>query len=304
MVMRVCEYYTALAHPHGIGWVEHLRGVEHLLVARGSGSLQSDLALELFANARHAALCHSLIARKAMYFAQPCWRAVASRLPVKDQSTFFHDIAVGVPGLLGRYDELPTRVLVDFSELESIVAEAEEIEHEMRTWMSDWIDCTDGPQYETMPVSTFTTFAARCTDRSIDTAYNFPNFMIAHLHAMYWLCMYFLRTTILGVFAARTEASCGESARAEQQVPEEERLIYIMDLCRCIPFFCEPASSATGVIGIFLPLRTAALYFLDRGMIAEAKWIGNVSATVFDKGLAPPSIDQRKLRDLRNINLE
>jgi hypothetical protein len=48
-------------------------------------------------------------------------------------------------------------------------------------------------------------------------------------------------------------------------------------------------SSSTGQIGIFLPMRTAAIYFTQRGNWTLLKWVGAVKDNVFVKGMHPPS---------------
>ncbi|TKA83917.1 hypothetical protein B0A55_00229 [Friedmanniomyces simplex] len=304
MVLKVCEFYTELASPHGIGWGDHIRGVQNLIAVRGPDSLQSDLALDLFAHARHAALCHALIARKAPYFAQPSWRAFGQRVLVKDQSSIIQNIAVQLPGLLEQYDGLDPRHEDHVHRIDSIITEGAGIEQELRTWRSDLDHSTGGPQCETCPVAHFPSFAALCSDRTFNTAHMFSSFTAAYLHCTYWLCLYFLRTTVRALYIARATAVDGWSPGPAQVVLEEEILAYIVNLCQCIPYFCEPASAAAGCIEIFLPLRTAAQYFLERGMWMQVRWIGNVRKSVLNKGLAPPCIDDMKLCDLSNIVLD
>ncbi|RMZ34948.1 hypothetical protein D0859_00938 [Hortaea werneckii] len=76
----------------------------------------------------------------------------------------------------------------------------------------------------------------------------------------------------------------------EEEVNEEELLELIFHLCKTIPFFCEPISGSTGHIGIFLPMRTAAIYFTQRGHWKFARWVGMIRSCVFTKGLAPPNV--------------
>ncbi|KAH9818579.1 GAL4-like Zn(II)2Cys6 (or C6 zinc) binuclear cluster DNA-binding domain [Teratosphaeria destructans] len=73
-------------------------------------------------------------------------------------------------------------------------------------------------------------------------------------------------------------------------VPEPEILGYVIHLCKTIPFFCEPVTSNAGHIGIFLPMRTAAIYFTQHNHWREAKWVGAVRKSVFTKGLSPPQV--------------
>lgn len=82
---------------------------------------------------------------------------------------------------------------------------------------------------------------------------------------------------------------------AGDEVEEAELREYVLNLCRCFPYFCEPVSSSTGQIGMFLPLRTAAFYFMEHGDWKMLKWCGAVKDNVFVKGMHPPSV--RRARD-------
>ncbi|KAK1824184.1 hypothetical protein LTR12_001485 [Friedmanniomyces endolithicus] len=285
MVLKVCEFFTELA-------------------MRGPESLKTDLALGIFAHARHSALCHGLITRKASYFAQPSWRAFGQRVLVQDESSVIHDIAVQVPGILEHYDNLDPQHKSYTSHIDALLSDAAALEQEMRIWQSDCHKSTLGPPYHLRPVADFPTFAALCSDRTFPTAHMFPGFTAAYLHATYWVCMYFLRATVRALHVARAAAVTGWNPNPSQLVSEEEMTGYIVNLCQCIPYFCEPATATTGCIESFLPMRTAAQYFLDRGMRMQVRWVGNVRNSVFNKGLAPPRLDRTKLSDLSYIAVD
>ncbi|OQO02365.1 hypothetical protein B0A48_11919 [Cryoendolithus antarcticus] len=284
MVLQMCEFYTDLASPKGLGWGSHILGVQNILFNRGQDSFRSDLSLQLFAHARSGALCHALLIRKSSPFAEPGWQAVAQRMSRRDQSSAFHDIAVQVPGLLERYDNLELRV----DAIDAIIAEAARIETDMRNWLA-----SSDLHYSTQPISDFNNFATLCSDRTFGDAYMFANFMVASLYSKYWICLYFIRTTVRALHAARAIAGHGDAPG--DAVQDEELLGYIVDLCHCIPYFCEAASCSIGNIGMFFPMRTAALYFIERGLETEAKWISQVRTNVLNKGLAPPSVDDLQL---------
>ncbi|KAK3674616.1 hypothetical protein LTR78_005338 [Recurvomyces mirabilis] len=276
MIMKYCELYTELASPKGVGWAGHVCAAQRLLTVRGPALVRSDLSMELYANARQSALCYSLVDRKACALAQPGWRAIGNRTRVKDKSFIFHELALQIPGLLEQHDGLDIQHhdQDQVTQIDVILAKAAAIEQDLRAWLLHW--ATDEPQYETRPVDDFSTFATQCSDRTFSTAFAFGNFMAAYLHSMYWICMYFLRITIRALHAARAVVIPSSRPHANQQVSEEEILEYVFNACRCIPYFCEPASSTMGCIGMFLPLRTAAFYFVGASMVGPAEWIGNV----------------------------
>ena len=292
MVMKAWKFYSEIASSRGVGWGEHIRGVQNILTARGPASFQSELALELYVNARNGALCHSLLIRKAPAFAHPSWRRVAERTGQRDQSSALNGLAIQVPGILERYDALD----LDMTQIDDVLADAALIERDLRSWMSRWES-----QHETRPIGEFANFTSLCSDPTFDIAHMFPNFVVASLHSTYWICMYFIRITIRALHTARAIVGRGYIEHPDQIVREEEILGYILNMCHCIPYFCEPASASTGTVSIFLPLRTAALYFVEHSMWSRATWIGNVRRTVMNKGLAPPSIDDMDIRDCRDL---
>lgn len=299
MVLKVCEFYTGLASAAGVGWEGHVQGMERLLATRGPGSLKTPFGAELLAHARHASLCHALIARKAPCFAQPMWRA-AVRTQGKEASENLHDIAIQVPGILEEHDLLIHHSPDTDSDIDAVLAKAGELEAGLRAWLSEH---SNPGQYELQPIDHFLTFSTSCADRTFPTAYMFPDFRVAYLHAIYWLCTYFLLSTLQALQVTKNSA-VGRSSLGEQRVDERELLDCIHSICRCIPFFCEPTCSATGIVATFLPLRTAAQYFRRREMRAELRWVGNVSKSVFSKGLSPPSVDPMKLKDFSYVKVE
>jgi hypothetical protein len=293
-VMATCELYEEI-QSMGAGWGKHVQGANQLVAARGPESIQSDLALLLYSNMRHGSLLHALINRKAPFMATPRWRSVAFRVPkaVLDSSTLFYDMAIQIPGLLERHDELDLDHPKALEDIDKILADSNRLEADLRNWFVVWqagaitefrIVC------EQKPIDSFPTFTSLCSDRTFDHAYWFPDFLVAYLHSLYWTVMHYLRTNTQALHRHRHFLLPDWYPAEEHVVPENELLSYILSLCKCIPFFVEPISSSTGNVGIFLPMKCAAMYFTQHGHWQWLKWIGNVKNSVFVKGLAPPSV--------------
>ncbi|OTA28178.1 hypothetical protein BTJ68_10872 [Hortaea werneckii EXF-2000] len=276
-VLGQCALYEEIAQ-RAQGWTAHTAGLQQLIAARGGpGSLHSPLATLMFSSLRHSALCAGLIGRKAPLMARPEWRRKARETLVDgalqeglmgsgERSVGFYDAAIQVPGLLERYDDLSAGIgdgSTTVRDLEGLLAECGRIERKMR-------DCFWG---ETFP-----------------HAYSFPSFSIAYLASLYWMCLHFLRTTVQQTHKLRHDLDLNWYPDPEEEVNEEELLELIFHLCKTIPFFCEPISGSTGHIGIFLPMRTAAIYFTQRGHWKFARWVGMIRSCVFTKGLAPPNV--------------
>lgn len=75
------------------------------------------------------------------------------------------------------------------------------------------------------------------------------------------------------------------SPQPNQVLDEAEIMTYVLNVSRCIPYFCEPTSSALGQIGMFLPMFVAATYFSKYGHWKMLKWIGHVKDKVFTIGM-------------------
>ncbi|WPH01569.1 Hypothetical protein R9X50_00441600 [Acrodontium crateriforme] len=290
-VLANCEFFDEIAKAGHGGWSKHVDGGQQLFLARGPDSFQSARSLLLLSNSKHGCLAHALICRQAPTMASPEWRAVAFRSPNQDSATIFYDLALQVPGLLGRHDSMQMDLTRTAGDIESLLNDLFQIEMGLRDWFSEWRTqaMTVGKAlFELKPIDDFPTFTSVCFDRTFSTAFMFSSFPIGFLCAMYWATMFALRECMQSLVKLAGEGTF--SADHDFFVPESELYIYCTDLCRSIPFFTEPLSAAAGSVATFLPLRTAAVYFASHTHWPEAKWIGAVRRSVFIRGMSPPSI--------------
>lgn len=308
-ILATCEFYDEISQM-GTGWSHHIDGSRQLLEARGPDSVQSYLSLMLFSNMKHGGLSHAYLTRKGTFLGRKEWRAVAKRVPFyeKDRSSKFYDLALQVPALLERQDQLDERGdSVTTGELDQLLLDVRNIEAGLRTWWKDFRSSLGNLQpYWLVSIDEFDAFKNLVKDeaRTVDKAWMFPNFMFAYLISCYWDTMHFLRTSVKNLHLRRYEVSAKSHddedrqwfPPAEEIVTEDELLEYVMNMVRCFPYFTEPSSSATGSIGIFLPLRTSALYCAQHGHWALLKWLGEVRDHVFVKGMRPPSVKERQPR--------
>ncbi|KAI7341220.1 hypothetical protein KC315_g254 [Hortaea werneckii] len=324
-VLSQCALYEEIAQ-RAEGWTAHTAGCQQLIAARGGpGSLQSPLATLMFSSLRHSALCAGLISRKAPLMAQPQWRRKARETLVNgalqeglmgtgERSVEFYDAAIQVPGLLERYDDLVMGMGVGSTtvmDLEGFLVECRSIEGKMRDCFWGWgfehaflqepwtydlqQEEAGGGENSTFfteePIENFPTFCQVFPDKqTFPHAYAFPNFSIGYLASLYWMCVHFVRTTVQQTHKLRHDLDKTWYPDPGEEVNEQELLELIFHLCKTFPFFCEPISGSTGHIGIFLPMRTAAMYFTQRGHWKFARWVGMIRNCVFTKGLAPPNV--------------
>lgn len=257
--------------------------------------MKSDLSLALYVNARNNALMQGLISRKASYMATPEWQNLGRRQGSNAFAAIFYDTAIQVPGLLERCDLLRESAVVDVRILQAMLDDLSSLEKRLKRWLRGWESSAAavGHQLRLLrPISHFVYFSTRCPDRTCSRAYHFPSFHVAYLHSLYWLCMHALRTSIQQMTILLANVDPDIPKRSCHDVSEEELLQHVLDLCRCMPFFCEPLTGSIGHIAIFLPMRVAATYFAPRGHWTWLKWIGAVRATVFTQGLSPPAVSR------------
>ncbi|KAM3414985.1 hypothetical protein BST61_g10122 [Cercospora zeina] len=281
-LLASCEFFDEISQM-GEGWSKHLQGSQQLLKARGPESINTKMSLMLYSNMRHGGLSHALIARKGTFLSRPEWRALAWRDEIRDASTAFYEYALQVPDLLEGWDDYVQQgeTNVDFRLQAKSSGKA---------------------LYTLAHIEEFQPFCKLISDRTVDKAFMFSSFMVAYLVSVYWDVMHFLRTTIKALHHARHQVQSDWFPAPEDAVTQDELMEYVMNMMRCFPFFCEPTSSSTGQIGIFLPLRTAAFYCLEHGHWPLMKWLGAVRDGIFTKGMRPPSVRESRPAN-KNISI-
>lgn len=288
-----CELYGDIGSV-GEGWGKHVEGANQLVAARGPQSFRSELALLLYSNMRHGALLYAFISRKAPFLAAPAWRRLAFQSPLlRDESTKYYDVAIQIPGMLQAHDEIDLDSPTAVGDIDRVLEESTRLEMKLRTWYAErQAGAATGSRNdcELRPIDEFETFTSLVSDRTFDHAYVFPDFLVAYLYSIYWMAMYYLRANIQSLQKLRHRILEDWYPGSKAAVPEDELLGYILDLCQCIPFFVEPVSNSAGHIGIFMPMRAAALYFTEHSHWRWLKWVGEVKNNVFIKGLAPPGV--------------
>lgn len=249
--------------------------------------------MALYTNARNNALVQGLISRKASYMATPEWRNVGKDHHSIAPAAIFYDAAIQVPGMLERTDDLRESMAPSARNIDALLGEITGLTNRLKGWFRGWeaAAAAQGHQLKMLrPVGHFTQFSTRCADRTLTRAYHFPSFHIGYMHSLLWLCVHALRTCVQQLTGLRKSLDATWTPIHHLIVTEDELQEYVLDLCRCIPFFCEPLSGSIGHIAIFLPMRVIATYFGPRRQWTWLKWIGAVKANIFTQGLSPPLI--------------
>ena len=297
-LLVVCEFYDKIK-TQGMGWFGHVEGVQQLLLARGPDSLDTNLSLMLFCNARHASTARSFLLRKGDSYDAAAWRAAAFRAPMIDISINLFDITIRIPRMLQRSDELDLTSPKALQNVRDLLRDCEGLEAELRTWQDSFHSSLRNrgiAPYETVPVENFRTFSRLVTDRTLPTCHRFPDFMTGYLHSHFWIAMHYLRSTIKELREQRQNLDTSfQTDYTTGGVTDEELNSYAFDLCRSIPHFVEPTSGTQGHIGIFLPLAVIMMHFKSRSNWKWCAWGLNVQNNVFSMGLRQPQVNQESL---------
>jgi hypothetical protein len=299
-LLVVCEFYDKIK-TQGMSWFGHVEGVQQLLLARGPDSLDTNLSLVLFHNARIASTARSFLLRKGDSYDTPAWRAAAFRTPIHDSSIGLFDITIRVPRLLQRSDELDLTSPQALQDVRDLLHDCERLEAEMRNWQTSFhssLRARATEPYETVPIGNFRTFCSLVADRTLPTCHRFPNFMSGYLHSQFWIAMHYLRSTIKELREQRQDLDINfqtDYSSSGVGVTDEELNGYAFDLCRSIPHFVEPTSGTQGHIGIFLPLAVIMMHFKSKQNWKWCSWGLSVQNNVFSMGLRQPQVKQESL---------
>jgi hypothetical protein len=263
-ILMVCEFYDKIKSESS-GWFGHVFGIQQMLHLRGPDSLQSDLSLQLFNNARHASIARSYLMRTADPYDTPAWRAVAARAPMKDWSMELFNYMAQVPGRLQKLDQLDVDGPFALSEVDDLLAECTALEASLRSWYKRYhasLSAHGIKPWTMVSVEDFPNFASVVTDRTLPTAHKYSSFWSCYVHSQYWVAMHYLRTNIMIARGVR-EALVGVVAYPDL-VTEEELAGYCHDICRGFPSFVEPEAGTQGHIGLFVPLAVILTHFRSR----------------------------------------
>ena len=288
-----CELYQEIANL-GEGWHKHVAGAATLAAARGPHSFKSEISTLLYSNMFHGGMLWALISRKAPFLAAPAWRALAFKSPLaRDESTKFYDVAIQVPGLLQRHDELDIELPTAIPEIDDILRESKRLEVGLHKWYAEWqtsLMQREDYQLSLRPIDDFASFKGLVADRTFEHAYMFPDFLVGYYHSLYWMVLFHIRCNAQSLQELRNRLEPRWGPCDEAFVAESELLSYVLGLCQCIPFFVEPICGSSGQVAIFMPMRTAAHYLEDQGHWKWLSWLREVRDNVFVKGLAPPGL--------------
>ena len=296
-VLSMCELYS-IVQQKGQAWVNHHKGMQNLIAARGPDAVNSRLGQLLVWNSRNSSLACSLLLRKKDFFAASRWQTTDSVLSHNDDYWAAYATGLKLPELLERSDNLDVHQPNALTDLDALLSDCERLESDMRDYLNLLESNTaddDSSLFILENVETFSPFAERVSDRTLTKAFKFPSFMTGFLHCQSWLRLYLLRASMQSLHNMRRELVPDWIPENERRINENELLGYIFNLCRCVPFFLEPENAMVGHVCCFFPLHVAAYYFRDHEYWPWLRWVREVRNSVFDKGLSMPEVRRPEL---------
>ncbi|GAB7351326.1 hypothetical protein MBLNU459_g1736t2 [Dothideomycetes sp. NU459] len=255
--------------------------------------------LMLFHHARHSMVIQGLARRKALAFAQPKWLKVSREGLVVDDTTRLFDMAVTIPGLLERIDDF-LFLSEDQDKSSGLVNDFATTLENLYEWLNQWYAGMGNAAYELVDVSDFTTFTRYCNDNTFPMAYQFPSFMVAYMHSLYWLYLVVVQRGLLEYLLANPNiVSMYTTDRLRKDV-----LTNMLNLCQTFPYFCEPNASSIGRFATFMPLYVAMEYFEVRQMHAQLQWCVKLTNSIYCDGITPPWMPKWQKASKRDMQTE
>src|ERR1700761_1745389 len=125
----------------------------------------------------------------------------------------YHRGTIKVPGLLENANALCNSLLTNpiigraeaWFRATSIVQRLRESENFLQDWLRQWCQDTKQPLYCSVPVERFEHFRSEIDDETravFPSAFEFPSFLSAIMHAHFWACLLQIRSGIFDLQAA------------------------------------------------------------------------------------------------------
>jgi Fungal specific transcription factor domain/Fungal Zn(2)-Cys(6) binuclear cluster domain len=175
------------------GWLSHMAGAARLLEARGPQSFTTDMAHQVFLNARIFVTIRAATSRKACFLSKPEWLTIPWQKHPKTLQHKMIDIMVFVPLMYETFDNLEMSNNLDQASKhqarQRLLAHCCKLDEHLQDWIAAMRIEADGqPLWQ--------------SSESRDPSYPFPHIFsfddlnIAFRFMLYWACRLVIQTTI------------------------------------------------------------------------------------------------------------
>ena len=199
-----------------------------------------------------------------------------------DNLTSLTDLAVHIPGVLEAADDALIRHSV--SAMTQTKDRCMAILFQLEDFAASRFGGEFRPDPELLDITLFQRFHRLCGDMTFPQAFQFETFIVAYVQTLYWLCLCFVQATLLSLLRFVPDAHSADM----MQTTGANILRNIHNLCRTIPYFCEPNAGSIGLFATFMPLTFASTFFENQNMHTELRWCRSVSTAIYSHGIAPP----------------
>ncbi|KAL5115357.1 hypothetical protein ACEQ8H_006733 [Pleosporales sp. CAS-2024a] len=297
-LLTLYEVFVGVTQGHGFFY--HVQGLLHLLKQRGPESFQTRLSLQIFHAIRYNSLSIGYLMRKASMLDSPEWLAVTVRAARFDPYVALQDICISIPRLLERTDNLARNGNGPRGKMDALISDSEQLANRAFDWLSNFEK--NGPRYDAVPLATFDSFFAICSDAAVfDPVFDFHYFDAGICYMIYWMSMLILQGNTFRLVRQHQRLDLKQLMIWDRQLGS-----YADSICRSIPYHCRPVTGYTAKFGSLTPLLVARKYYEMKGSskAPESKWCENVYLGARVPGLYQEPVALEPFEQVKNTVMQ
>lgn len=273
----------------------HMKGLAHMMAARGLDSLTSDFDKLLLEDFQHYAMRLGMLHRRPVH--SQLEKAWARRIRASSGPRFFPQmcsLAFHLPGLLEQSDRACAEIQAENAEGKAdacvramkLMAELGSLETTLQSWLQDWYSTMDQLPYRPVPAESFPYLQQYLSPELMDTfpsTLAFPSFASAVTHSRLWACLLLIRATSADLCSAvmPDERPSGSKFHNVTECAD--------DLCLCLAYL-----GGTRDIGLAGPasvtghLQLAYEWYEKTQDRPKMEWCRAIAAMIKARGLSTP----------------
>ncbi|KAF2173484.1 hypothetical protein M409DRAFT_15765 [Zasmidium cellare ATCC 36951] len=295
--LMFCQRFSTFGGNGDEGSYMHMRGLGHMMTARGLDSFTSEFDLLLLEDYQHYALRLGMIHRRSID--RRLEKAWAERQRSSAGPRYFpqlNSLAFQLPGLLEACDNACAEIRAEnlngragaCTRAMKLMAELGGLETTLQAWLQGWYSSTEQLPYRPVPVRSLFFLQRHLSDKLLDTfpsALDFPSFASAATHSRFWACLLLIRSTSAELCSAVIPDE-RPSARQLHNVTE-----CADDLCLSMAYLCGAQEHGlAGPAAVTGHLRIAFEWYQKTEDRAKMDWCKAIAEIVQERGLSSPTL--------------
>lgn len=272
-ILGFCEVFQALC-PTGRPWQAHHRGLQDLLVARGTDGEYSRFAQLFLYNFRHVAANAGNSARRKVPIAGKDWKRCAAITDVFMATLSDHIIAL--PEALQRADAAIQRG--NSGALYESIMELTSYERSMQAWLVRWYSSFEQLPYHHEAAEKYMNLQryTKGAPPSFPKVLRFPNFSQASAQSVYWIALLQIKQTI---YEVNKTFILPILPKAEANLVAEANDI-AEKLCQSVGWMSQSRFGSCGVLSSRGALHYASLWYSQRLDLQKLAWCQKVGKSL------------------------